>query len=225
MFQDKFHLNVLSNTLHWIIMFVCTWEHLWNKFTVSCHWCQASIRVTVLTAFLKDQALGIKPGVAINQTQIGNSFTYLASSPPIFSLHEFHKPSISSLLMSEFICSYIFFLLICFSSYRAKWEGSSQDTSQSCQFVFCWSQLQKLITFFFLTTISYNFNDLFLSFSVSIKTNLISGWTSPLRTGVMCYSMIMMIVKLYFFFKYGNLYAAFNSLKSAMKGKKWKGVS
>ena len=44
---------------------------------------------------------------------------------------------------------------------QSKLERSSQDTSHSSQFVFDSSQLQE--------------------FTASIKTNLISGWTSPFR--------------------------------------------
>lgn len=62
-----------------------------------------------------------------------------------------------------------------------KLERGSQDTPQSCKFVFDLSQIPKFITFLFSIGFCSDCTDLFISFSAFIITTSISGWTSLLR--------------------------------------------
>ena len=68
-----------------------------------------------------------------------------------------------------------------FKKYRVNRRGA-RKTRHNCQLVSDWSQLTKFMTFFIFT---WNLLKLSLNcsshFSASIKTNLISGWTSHLK--------------------------------------------
>ena len=139
--------------------------------------------------------------VVIKQIQIGNSVTYYTSSPSFALCIIFHKIMFSSLLMTEYI----------FVPCRGSIKTYLQLLYLGCMYGwnFSWGKM-KILDFFStkqmevelanLCLIDHNLKNpnflifnrnllklsltCFSHFSTPIKTNLISGWTSPLMTAL-----------------------------------------